>query len=158
MRKRVLWKRENIDKLKELINQKSNVELIEIFNCKMSELVSVMQRYKIKRDEEFLKQLRNRMGEFAPNWLGGNRKPDIKKHKAVQKLRYPERFKAREAVANAVKAGKFIKPDVCEDCGEKPERKRDMHFHHTADYEKENWFVGKWVCRKCHRKIHSGTH
>lgn len=60
----------------------------------------------------------------------------------------PIKHKARQAVNNAVKSGKFTKQS-CSQCGEP---KTD--FHHSNGYDKPNWFTGTWLCRKDHLKLH----
>lgn len=69
-------------------------------------------------------------------------------NRAAYKRRDPIKARACQAVNNAIAAGRFEK-EPCFQCGED---KAD--FHHTDGYEKENWFVGVWVCRKHHHAIH----
>ena len=66
---------------------------------------------------------------------------------AIQRERYPERKHARDAVYRAVKEGRLIKPDRCEDCGATG---RIEGHHHS--YEPEHWLDVKWVCKRCHNK------
>jgi hypothetical protein len=51
-------------------------------------------------------------------------------------------------VGNAVKDGKLIKPDNCQECGEKHDR---IHGHHN-DYNYP--MVVSWLCPKCHTEWH----
>lgn len=62
--------------------------------------------------------------------------------------RNPEKRKAQQAVNNAVRDGKMVKPDRCERCGQTHSR---IHGHH-ADYSKP--LDVKWVCPQCHRAEH----
>lgn len=70
----------------------------------------------------------------------------------IKQLSYARRdvtkHKARQAVNNTVKAGKFEKAN-CQKCSE---TKTD--FHHTDGYEQDKWFVGIWLCRKHHLWLH----
>lgn len=78
------------------------------------------------------------------------RKANWDKIKEQTYKRYdPQKHKARMAVNNAVKAGKFEKAD-CQECGS---IKTD--FHHTSGYDIENYFVGVWLCRPDHAKLHA---
>ena len=152
MRKRVRWLRADVQKLKELINEKSNKELEDIFECDLSELTSIMKRHRIKRDPEFVKKLMVRTGSAAPRWKGGC-KPDAYKHRKTQLAKWPERDKARRAVGYQVKTGQMIKPTCCSQCG-KEESYRNIHFHHTKSYEVSDQLIGIWLCRTCHTNLH----
>jgi hypothetical protein len=70
--------------------------------------------------------------------------------RGVKRPRYPKTYKelARIALREAVKAGRIIRPNQCEDCGttEKP-----IQAHH-ADYSKP--FDVDWLCAPCHGKRH----
>lgn len=157
MRRKHFWLRADVELLKQLVNEKSNPELLEHFKITLSELTSALSRYHIKRDPEFIKQLLSKSGEANSNWRGGKPK-DVKKHRQTQLERFPERDKARKAVDYAIRSGKIIKPTICPECGAEP-TSRNMHFHHTEDYSlEENWLIGVWVCRKCHRALHNFTH
>jgi len=60
--------------------------------------------------------------------------------------KHPGRRLVNGQVAEAVKSGKIIKPDVCQICG----APNPVSHHH--DYNKP--FDVLWVCNSCHRKIH----
>jgi len=87
---------------------------------------------------------RNQQGENNPNWKGGISENNYH-YKKIQKKRYPERIKAREKVARAVKTGK-IKKEPCRICGDK-----NTQAHHE-DYEKPLEII--WLCRDHHREMH----
>ena len=91
---------------------------------------------------------KDQSGEKNPNWKGGVSK-DNYHYKKIQKERYPERVKARQIVADAIRAGK-LKREPCEKCGG-----TIVHAHHD-DYEKP--LDVKWLCRKHHRDEHGGKH
>ncbi len=154
MRKRKGWKKEEVQTIKNLINEKSNVELAELFNCTTSDISSALQRYNIIRDPVFIKELQNPAGEDSHNWKGG-RSTDNYFYRKRQVERFPEQIRARNAVYNAIQKGILIKTNICSNCGEASD---DIHFHHTHGYDSENYLVGVWVCRKCHRLCHGNTH
>lgn len=62
----------------------------------------------------------------------------------------PERYKAQNAVNNAVRDGKLVKPSRCQDC-RKVFPSRQIHAHH-ADYMKP--LEVRWVCKSCHTERH----
>jgi hypothetical protein len=157
MRHRKGWKKAEIMQIKELVNQRSNIELATMFDCTVSDISSAMQRYHIERSEEFIKQLTNPSGEDAHNYKGGLA-TDATRYTRIQRERYPERSKARAAVQKAMKHGSLIKPTNCDKCGKLYDGTDPLHFHHNNGYEPENWLVGVWVCRKCHRNEHQNLH
>lgn len=72
---------------------------------------------------------------------------------AIQRRQYdrhPEKFRARQAVKDAVKAGSLNKPDCCEDCGGEASGK-GLHGHHT-DYSRP--LDVRWLCSRCHSATH----
>ncbi len=62
--------------------------------------------------------------------------------------KYPGRRKANSSVTNAVRDGRLIKPEHCEDCGESHNR---IHGHHE-DYSKP--LDVDWLCPPCHKQRH----
>jgi hypothetical protein len=58
-----------------------------------------------------------------------------------------ERWRASQAVCQAVRAGKMVRPDRCARCG----KKGRIQGHH-ADYSKP--LEVEWVCTKCHGAEH----
>jgi hypothetical protein len=66
-----------------------------------------------------------------------------RKRKATE----PEKFMARNAVNNALRAGKIDKPETCFMC----ERPGKLQAHHH-DYTHPLDVV--WLCSKCHGKLH----
>ena len=59
---------------------------------------------------------------------------------------FPLRYKATNAVNNAVRDGKLTKPNRCEIC----KKRRRVEGHHN-DYSKPLKVV--WVCKPCHIRI-----
>jgi hypothetical protein len=84
-------------------------------------------------------------GSKNPNWKGGVTK--INEYTRVKKSRekYPEKYKARNAVSHAIESG-LIEKGVCEICGE-----TKTEAHHV-DYSKP--LEVKWLCVKHHKEIH----
>lgn len=65
--------------------------------------------------------------------------------------RYPEKYKARTDLNNALKLGKIVKPNHCEQC-QQATKSRKLHGHHE-DYSRPLDVV--WLCQACHTKRHS---
>lgn len=86
----------------------------------------------------------NQDGADNPNWRGGVAKDNMR-YKRVQKLRYPERVRARELVRRAIRAGRIAK-QPCGACGAPV-----AHAHHE-DYSKPLAVV--WMCKACHDAEH----
>ncbi len=74
-------------------------------------------------------------------------KRDHNKATKSWRQRNPEKYRAQNAVGNALRDGKLVRPEKCEDCGIecKP------HGHHE-DYSKP--LAVNWVCKPCHDKRH----
>lgn len=58
--------------------------------------------------------------------------------------RYPEKYHAHYITRNAIRDGKLIKSDYCEECGKLTTK---LEAHHE-DYSKP--LSIKWLCNKCH--------
>ena len=65
----------------------------------------------------------------------------------VSKQRTPEAIAARDALNNAVRLKKVIKPSKCEAC----EATVRLHGHHD-DYSKP--LDVRWLCTPCHVELH----
>lgn len=83
-------------------------------------------------------------GPANHNWRGGISR-DNYHYKKLQMERYPERIAARVEVYKEIRAGRLIR-GACEVCGE-----TNTQAHHD-DYSQP--LAVRWLCRKCHRKIH----
>jgi len=153
------WSKADIQRLKDLIDHRTNEELCKEFNVDLATLRNVLNKYNIKRDENVLEQIRkdNSAGENNPNWKGGVSQ-DSARYSRLQRERHPEQKHARDAVYRALKTGRLVKPDACEDCGTLAESLPDgLHGHHES-YDKDKWLDVVWLCRRCHRKRHGDTH
>lgn len=74
-------------------------------------------------------------------------KADHNKATDAYRQRNPQKYKATNAVNNALRDGKIAKPEHCEDCGTKCK----PHGHHD-DYEKK--LEVRWLCNDCHKERH----
>lgn len=74
----------------------------------------------------------------------GVKKLSIKNHKE----KYPEKYLAKNAVANAIRSGRLVRPSNCEVCGIdcKPQG-------HHDDYSKK--LDVRWLCVRCHNDFHN---
>lgn len=64
--------------------------------------------------------------------------------------KYPEKLKARQAIARALKSGKLTKPELCEACGSSGR----IEGHHM-DYAERLKVL--WLCPPCHSIHHSNN-
>lgn len=70
---------------------------------------------------------------------------------ARSKKKYPERARARNRVARAIKAGLLVRPSECERCGIEC-RVEASHDDYAQPLAVE------WLCRPCHAKKDRPTH
>lgn len=63
--------------------------------------------------------------------------------------RYPEKAKAQNKVAHAVRTGQLVKPETCTQCG----KEGRIHGHH-ANYNRPLDVI--WLCPACHKYEHCG--
>lgn len=149
------WKKAEVTELTSLVNQMTNEELCTYYNISMTTLQNTMTKYNIKRNDDVLYENRkNRMeGENNPNWKDGISK-DGARYQKLQRERHPEHLRARDAAYRALKKGVLKKPDSCTKCGKVTQ---DLHKHHLS-YKQSRYLDVVWLCRKCHREIHGGTH
>lgn len=64
----------------------------------------------------------------------------------------PARREAHQAIRKAVESGVLVRPTACPEC----HLPRRVGFHHTDSYSKADFFVGEWLCDRCHAKRHLG--
>ena len=69
---------------------------------------------------------------------------------AKYKTNYPIKYKANNAVNNAVRDNRLTKPNICECCNNTFTSKQ-IHGHHT-DYSKPLEVM--WLCNDCHKDWH----
>lgn len=72
---------------------------------------------------------------------------------AKQRVKFPERIKATNAVGRAVKTERLPRADTLKcSCGEQAKE-----YHHHKGYAKEHWLDVVPKCKQCHVDIHQAT-
>jgi hypothetical protein len=113
-------------------------------------------QYRKHRDERLAQQkeyakrpeVQARRREYIKQWDTSETGRSCKRRMIREyREKYPERYKANNAVAVAVRNGSMVKPDVCEYCHEQ----KRLNGHHYLGYEQEHWLHVQWLCHKCHR-------
>ena len=98
------------------------------------------------RDRRF--DPKTREAVLAYDRARGNRQPPEQWREYRE--RWPEKYKAHNAVSNAVRDGRLHKPDHCESCGTSDFRR--LEGHHD-DYSKP--LDVRWLCSACHSQWHA---
>lgn len=100
----------------------------------------------VRRDESPLSPRRE-----AARAKAARRKAALAREAKETRERYarnPTLWKAKVAVARAVKSGLIDKMTTCT-CGVSP-----VEGHHYLGYAKEHWLDVAWLCRSCHMRAH----
>ena len=117
--------------------------------CNKDEKIRVAKRYYSNIDWE-----RKRSVEREKN--GKRRKMHMETSiKMIKK--YPEKYKARVTLRNAVNRGDIIKPNVCDASkfkGGAEECSSRIEAHHHRGYVGEHALDVLWLCTNHHKKIH----
>jgi hypothetical protein len=94
---------------------------------------------------------KERQNATGRKWRKNNRAKQLESERRLRVL-YPDRFRAREAVADAIKHGKLlpVKFMICSHC----KHRRAEHYHHHKGYDREHWLDVEPVCHICHTSIH----
>lgn len=111
--------------------RKNNKERVKGYNRKWRKN---NPNYDKEHRSNYMKQWRENNPNYHKNHSRQWREENIKHHRQYIKEyqeKYPERIKAINAVNNAIKLGKMIRPDRCSNC--KKEYKPDGHHE---DYSK----------------------
>jgi hypothetical protein len=109
--------------------------------CKDCTKQDVRENYKAKRTTISLyERQRNQTPE---------RRAAKADYQRMHRLRNPEKAAARNAIYNALRDGKIVRPEFCGNCG----RTAKVQAHHT-DYSKPLDVV--WLCFDCHRTYGHG--
>lgn len=120
---------------------------------------------KRKKNQEKLKEWKLKNPDHYKNWYWTSEKgrpkkllyrkewvkknPEYAKNNLnIQKIRYPEKHKARSILRTAVHQMKIVKPKVCQSCMKEKNR---IEGHHE-DYNKPLEVI--WLCVGCHKKLH----
>jgi hypothetical protein len=107
--------------------------------CKDCQKIEAKERYRRKR-EEILRYDRKRSQTKRTRLVH-------LKSQRKRNTRWPDKYKARNKLNNALRDGKIQKPERCDVC----RRKRKIEAHHN-DYSKPLEVI--WMCFECHRKHH----
>lgn len=76
------------------------------------------------------------------------RNPGLKREqRRRERQETPEKYSARQALRYALKTGRVVRPDACEDCG----KKCKPQAHHP-DYSRK--LDVRWLCQPCHAAEH----
>lgn len=97
-------------------------------------------------DREYAKKWRENNPDYHRQWV--KRNPDKKYFERSYKYQRnnPVKRSARNAVYYALKKGKIIKPEACENCNDIVKLEADHH-----DYTKK--LDVRWFCKPCHVAI-----
>ena len=98
------------------------------------------------RHIKWKKENPEKLAGYRKNYREANPEKVVEYYKKYKKAK-PEKIKARNAVGNAIAAGKLIRPDACSVCLEI----KNIEGHHE-DYSKPFELI--WVCVQCHGNIH----
>lgn len=80
------------------------------------------------------------------------------KYRKYSRERYyktdPNKRRAHYYVKNAIRDGKLVKLDYCQNCGvnDQGEKRSMIESHHYIDYKPDNWLKVRWLCVPCHKK------
>ncbi len=109
--------------------------------CKECTKSNVKQRY---YDPDF----RGKIASYeVDRFRNPARKEKLIEYQKTRRDKFPEKYKARNAVNNALRDGRLTKEN-CKHCGNP-----DTQAHHN-DYSKPLEVI--WCCFKCHREIEHG--
>ena len=150
------WSNEEIEKIKSLLNEKTNKEISVIFNTTRRAITQLLCRNDIRRDSaiksehlgrHFTRLNKTHFGSNNRRWKNGISK-DNYHYRKLQMQRYPERVRARRILCSHVKRGNMQR-QPCEVCGTTIK----VEAHHD-DYSKP--LEVRWLCRKDHDAIKKG--
>jgi hypothetical protein len=107
------------------------------------------REYMARKLAELAEAGRHFLAEYLENERTRNR---LRRRQLVQAARQDasiaKRIKARTAVMHATARGKLLRPDRCSECN-----RRCKPVGHHDDYDKP--LVVRWVCQRCHFRIHA---
>jgi len=78
-----------------------------------------------------------------------HRKEYAAKRQVKYRESFPEKYKANNAVTNAIRDGRIDRPNHCEMCG----HPCTPHAHHWS-YLEEHMLEVEWLCVVCHMQLH----
>lgn len=102
----------------------------------------------LRTDPAFVESERER-GREKHKRLGYNERyrGKSRKYQAQYRDRWPEKHRAKQAVNNAIRDGRLVRPKHCQECGATGK----IHGHHP-DYSKPLEVM--WLCVQCHGLQH----
>jgi hypothetical protein len=117
--------------------------------CKLCTKQDVQADYARKRsDPGWTSQERERGREKYRRLSYAERyKNKSHKYQAGYRSRWPDKRQAHCIVNNAIRSGRLVKPDACQECG----LGGRVHGHHP-DYSKPLEVM--WLCPQCHGRQH----
>jgi protein-arginine kinase activator protein McsA len=137
----------------------------QCINCRQSKVIDDFYRNPNTGDgyntvcKECNKEYQRQLQRHSPEVRAARKKyfarfnstPEGKEKIALRRksyrAKYPDKYRATNAVNNALRDGKIERPDACQLCG------NDAHLHaHHHDYDKPLEIV--WVCARCHMRHH----
>lgn len=82
-------------------------------------------------------------------WQSEKGKENSTRNVKKYRKKYPYKVYAHRAVESAVKSGKLVVPNSCQQCQKKNVQ---LDGHHYNGYDKPNRLNVVWLCRQCHMK------
>jgi hypothetical protein len=67
-----------------------------------------------------------------------------------------QKSRATRLYRRALRKGELMRPDTCSRCG-KAAVGNELHGHHHNGYDDEHALDVVWLCRSCHRRMHTVT-
>lgn len=118
--------------------------------CQRARIDTTKSAKRTEQQKKWKRENRERVAMGKKRWAAQNRERKTEQGKRY-KERHSEKVRAHTAVAHAIRDGKLLKPDSCEDCGGLPPSS-NLHGHHE-DYSKP--LEVEWLCTRCHGVRHS---
>lgn len=118
---------------------------IECFVCKQKfekEIRKIKQTEKLNKQHTCSRKCAARISNDKRKKLIHS--SDASENTRRDRQKRPEEYKARQLVRQALKSGKLIRPEYCEQCGT-PCRAEAHHEDHSRPY------MLLWVCEECHK-------
>jgi len=107
--------------------------------------VHVMQSGKVHKYTNCYKCHYARIAKYRKTVVGRQKVIELRK---IMDKKYPEKYRARYLVNNAIKKGLINKPTSCSTCEVEASRIEGHHFDYSKPLEV------MWFCTPCHRSIH----
>jgi len=86
--------------------------------------------------------------------MKGKPRSTTKESRRAWNERNPEKVRAYAIMRNAIRTGKLVRPEKCEDCNTDPGKNRRGHMliqAHHEDYGSP--LIVRWLCVDCHRRL-----